>query len=68
MSNEPRKLQFVAAPASGWCDPETGVCHMDAVEEPTTAPETMNPSGSRTTDSSAHAHADGIEETNREAS
>jgi hypothetical protein len=28
--NEPKgRLQIVAAPASEWCDPDTGVCHID---------------------------------------
>ena len=26
-------LHFVAAPASGWCEPDTGVCHIDSVDE-----------------------------------
>ncbi|MGC5245789.1 hypothetical protein ACPXB3_02495 [Gordonia sp. DT219] len=22
-------LQIIAAPAGGWCEPDTGVCHLD---------------------------------------
>jgi hypothetical protein len=29
-------LQVVAAPASGWCDPATGACHIEAADEPAT--------------------------------
>jgi hypothetical protein len=29
MSEPKSGLQFVAAPASGWCEPDTGVCHID---------------------------------------
>jgi hypothetical protein len=30
-------LQVVAAPASGWCEPDTGVCHSDTVDETVSA-------------------------------
>lgn len=33
MSEAQHDLQIVATPASGWCDPETGVCIIDATEE-----------------------------------
>jgi hypothetical protein len=33
MSEPKSGLQFVAAPASGWCEPDTGVCHIDATDE-----------------------------------
>jgi hypothetical protein len=26
-------LQIVAAPAGGWCEPDTGVCHIDPTDE-----------------------------------
>ncbi|WP_022916986.1 hypothetical protein [Ruania albidiflava] len=28
--------RLVTAPVSGWCDPETGECHIDTAEEPAT--------------------------------
>ena len=31
------ELQLVTRDTSGWCDPETGVCHLDITGEPTTA-------------------------------
>ena len=37
MSEAKGGLQFVSTPASGWCDPETGVCHFDPTDEATTA-------------------------------
>lgn len=27
------ELEFVAAPVGGWCEPETGVCHVEIAEE-----------------------------------
>jgi len=35
MSETKSGLQIVAAPASGWCDPDTGLCHIDATDEAT---------------------------------
>lgn len=32
MSGAKDGLQIAAAPASGWCDPDTGVCHIDTDE------------------------------------
>jgi hypothetical protein len=32
-------LEIVAAPAGGWCDPETGTCHIDTDDEATTVDE-----------------------------
>lgn len=29
MSEAKGGLQIVAAPAGGWCEPDTGVCHID---------------------------------------
>ncbi|WP_162834425.1 hypothetical protein [Amycolatopsis circi] len=26
-------LQIVAAPASGWCEPDTGACHLGPADE-----------------------------------
>ncbi|MEU9190522.1 hypothetical protein AB0D14_39610 [Streptomyces sp. NPDC048484] len=40
--------QVVAAPASGWCEPDTGVCHIDTVDE-TVSAET-NDEGAVTSD------------------
>lgn len=34
MSASKEGLTFVAAPASGWCEPETGVCHIDSADAP----------------------------------
>jgi len=32
--SEPKgSLQIVAAPAGGWCEPDTGVCHIDPTDE-----------------------------------
>lgn len=30
MSEAKGGLQIVADPASGWCEPDTGVCHIDS--------------------------------------
>lgn len=32
MSDPKSGLQIVAAPASGWCEPDTGVCHIDTAD------------------------------------
>jgi hypothetical protein len=37
MSEPKSRLQFVAAPASGWCEPDTGVCHIDTADEAASA-------------------------------
>ncbi|NGO43044.1 hypothetical protein [Streptomyces ureilyticus] len=37
MSKAKDGLQIVAAPASGWCDPHTGVCHIDTADEAASA-------------------------------
>lgn len=37
MSKAKDGLQIVAAPASGWCDPNTGVCHIDTADEAASA-------------------------------
>ena len=33
MSEPKGGLQIVAAPAGGWCEPGTGVCHIDPAGE-----------------------------------
>ena len=33
MSAPKSGLQIVAAPAGGWCEPDTGVCHVDPTDE-----------------------------------
>lgn len=35
MSETRSGFQIVEAPASGWCDPDTGLCHIDATDEAT---------------------------------
>jgi len=52
MSDEHHGLQFVAAASSGWCDPETGVCHVEAVDEQTADWETMRPAAPASSDTS----------------
>jgi hypothetical protein len=37
MSGAKDGLQIVAAPASGWCEPDTGVCHIDTTDEAASA-------------------------------
>jgi hypothetical protein len=37
MSGAKDGLQIVAAPASGWCEPDTGVCHIDTADEASSA-------------------------------
>jgi hypothetical protein len=37
MSGAKDGLQIVAAPASGWCEPDTGVCHIDTADEAASA-------------------------------
>lgn len=32
MSGAKGGLQIVAAPASGWCEPDTGMCHIDIAD------------------------------------
>ncbi|MDN5851997.1 MAG: hypothetical protein L0K86_03970 [Actinomycetia bacterium] len=36
MSEPKGGLRIVATPASGWCDPDTGVCHIDTSDEEVT--------------------------------
>ncbi|HWD61244.1 MAG TPA: hypothetical protein VG369_02020 [Humibacter sp.] len=43
MSDPKRGIQIVAAPASGWCEPDTGVCHIDTVDETTTTEASNEP-------------------------
>jgi hypothetical protein len=33
MSEPKNGLQIVAAPAGGWCEPDTGVCHIDTTDD-----------------------------------
>lgn len=33
MSDAKDGLQIVAAPPSGWCDPDTGTCYIDTGDE-----------------------------------
>jgi hypothetical protein len=40
MSEPKSGLQFVAAPASGWCEPGTGVCHIDTADKAASAEAT----------------------------
>ncbi|WP_158602866.1 hypothetical protein [Jiangella rhizosphaerae] len=40
MSEAKGGLQIVAAPASGWCDPGTGVCHIDTADDAASAAAT----------------------------
>ncbi|GAA2111212.1 hypothetical protein [Streptomyces synnematoformans] len=37
MSKAKDGLQIVAAPVGGWCDPHTGVCHIDTADEAASA-------------------------------
>ncbi|WP_279239127.1 hypothetical protein [Humibacter sp. RRB41] len=37
MSEPSGGIQIVAALASGWCDPDSGVCHIETVDETTIA-------------------------------
>jgi hypothetical protein len=37
MSEPKSGLQLVAAPASGWCEPDTGVCHVDTADKAASA-------------------------------
>ncbi|NUQ98984.1 MAG: hypothetical protein HOY79_21315 [Streptomyces sp.] len=41
MSEPKGGLQIVAAPAGGWCEPDTGVCHIDPADE-TGRPEALD--------------------------
>ena len=34
-------LQIVATPASGWCEPDAGMCHIDTADE-AASPEANN--------------------------
>jgi len=40
MSKARDGLQIVAAPAVGWCDPHSGVCHVDTADETASAEAT----------------------------
>ena len=37
MSGAKNGLQIVAAPAGGWCEPDTGMCHIDTADEAASA-------------------------------
>ncbi len=37
MSEAEDGLRIVAAPAGGWCDPHTGVCHIGTADEAASA-------------------------------
>ncbi|WP_298322127.1 hypothetical protein [Haloactinopolyspora sp.] len=37
--SETSRLQIVTGPVSGWCDPVTGVCHIETDDEVATEPD-----------------------------
>jgi len=43
MSEPKNGLQIVAAAASGWCEPDTGVCHIDTTDDTVVAEATDEP-------------------------
>jgi hypothetical protein len=36
MNEAKERLEIVATPSSGWCDPDTGTCYIDTDDEATT--------------------------------
>ncbi|ONI91006.1 hypothetical protein ALI144C_01935 [Actinosynnema sp. ALI-1.44] len=42
MSKAKDEPQIVAAPASGWCDPNAGGCHIDTADEAASAEANNN--------------------------
>lgn len=55
MSDPNHHLQLVAAPASGWCDPGTGVCIIDIAEQ---EDDTAEDTAGATDDDTARGTAD----------
>ncbi|HLS63379.1 MAG TPA: hypothetical protein VK060_08380 [Ruania sp.] len=50
MSGSRTRPELFTVPASGWCDPETGVCHIDTTENTATAgPDDQKPPGAGAT-------------------
>ncbi|WP_328842881.1 hypothetical protein [Streptomyces sp. NBC_00258] len=52
MSGPKGGLQIVAAPAGGWCEPDTGVCHIDPTDE-TSGGEALNETAAHDTPGAA---------------
>lgn len=46
MTTGGKQVRIVPTTAEGWCDPDTGQCHIDARDEATTV-GTEEPDGSR---------------------